>query len=335
MLVSSISLGEGNTPLVPSRQHPNLYFKLENTNPTGSYKDRFIAAELAHLVAQGQRACIATSSGNTGSSLAAYCASAGLSCTILVNSDVPSGKLLQMQAHGARLIRIPQFVTQPEVTQSVFATLTEFTRSTGTALVVSAFRYCPAGMAGVRSIGFEIAEALPAAAHVFAPAGSGGLFVAVSQAIHGTMPGARVHAVQPEGCATIVAAFRSGAAQVEPVASTTRISGLSVPFDIDGTLALETLRAHGGSAIGVVDEAIWEAQQDLYLKEGIMAEPAGAAAYAGYRAALAAGTITKAHPAVAIVSGHGFKDPASLERIAAIHPATEVSAAELGEFLKA
>ena len=45
-----IGLGEGNTPLVPSaRIAPALSFKLEFTNPTGSYKDRFIQRELANL----------------------------------------------------------------------------------------------------------------------------------------------------------------------------------------------------------------------------------------------------------------------------------------------
>ena len=72
------TLGEGNTPLAASvriGRRPGagpLLFKLENCNPSGSYKDRFIAAEISHLLRQGARACVATSSGNTGASLAAY-----------------------------------------------------------------------------------------------------------------------------------------------------------------------------------------------------------------------------------------------------------------------
>ena len=47
-----ITLGEGNTPLLrsarvgPSLHLDRLYFKLENCNPSGSYKDRFSAAEM-------------------------------------------------------------------------------------------------------------------------------------------------------------------------------------------------------------------------------------------------------------------------------------------------
>ena len=78
-----VTLGEGHTPLVrsrvlgPSVGLKNLLFKLDYCNPSGSYKDRFAAAAISHMVADGQERCVATSSGNTGSSLAAYCAAAG------------------------------------------------------------------------------------------------------------------------------------------------------------------------------------------------------------------------------------------------------------------
>ena len=84
----TITMGQGNTPLIQSSRSPALFFKLENCNPSGSYKDRFVAAEVADILARGSRSCVATSSGNTGSSLAAYCARYGLRCLILVNQDV-------------------------------------------------------------------------------------------------------------------------------------------------------------------------------------------------------------------------------------------------------
>ena len=80
---SRLTLGEGNTPVVRSRRIgpdaglANLHFKLEPGNPTGSYKDRFAAAAVTDMISRGTRRCIATSSGNTGSALAAYCAVAG------------------------------------------------------------------------------------------------------------------------------------------------------------------------------------------------------------------------------------------------------------------
>ena len=100
-----VSLGEENTPLVPSVSlglefsTPNLHFKLESNNPTGSFKDRFAAAEVARMLRNGKRACMATSSGNTGSSLAAYCARYGLAFHLFINEYTPQEKLLQARAY--------------------------------------------------------------------------------------------------------------------------------------------------------------------------------------------------------------------------------------------
>ncbi|MFN7935208.1 MAG: pyridoxal-phosphate dependent enzyme [Bryobacteraceae bacterium] len=316
MMDQLVSMGEGNTPLVESTRFHGLNFKLETTNPSGSYKDRFIAAELSRLLLEGRRVCVATSSGNTGSSLAAYCARYRVSCAILVNSDAPAGKLLQMQAHGAKVIRIPQFVSSAEVTTRVFALLEQFTASGRAGLVVSAFRYCPGGMQGVKAIAREIVDQLEGVRHVFVPVGGGGLFAAVSDEMQAIQPETLVHAVQPAGCPTLWNAWRDGVDTIAPVESTTRVSGLSVPFDIDAGLALRMLRQGGGQAFAVSDDAVFAAQRDLLRMEGIYSEPAGAAALAGYYQAREKGIVREREASVCLVTGHGFKDPVSVEAAA-------------------
>ena len=100
-----ITLGEGNTPLIRSRAIGpaaglrNLFFKLESGNPTGSYKDRFAAAAISHMVARRQTDCIASSSGNTGAALSAYCAAVGIRCRIAIVETAPAAKLQQMMAY--------------------------------------------------------------------------------------------------------------------------------------------------------------------------------------------------------------------------------------------
>src|SRR5947209_5008049 len=90
-----ISLGEGDTPLLRSRRLgpscglEHLYFKLEFANPTASYKDRFAVTAVSHMKAAGRTRCVATSSGNTGSALAAYCAAAGIECLIAIVEGAP------------------------------------------------------------------------------------------------------------------------------------------------------------------------------------------------------------------------------------------------------
>ena len=328
-------MGEGHTPLVPSqnigpRLGLRISFKLEMCNPTGSYKDRFVAAELANLLRRNVTACLATSSGNTGSALAAYSARYGIQCAIFVNEFAPAGKLMQMQAHGARVFRIKEFITSPAVTELVYAQLRELTESSGAPLIVSAYRHCPLGMAGVESIAAEIlSESANAPAHIFVPVGGGGLFTAISKGFHAGGSRAKIHAVQPEGCATVVSAYAEGREEIHPVNSTTRISGLAVPFDIDAGIALAELRRGGGHGIAIKDEEVFAAQQMMIREEGIWPEPAGAAALAGALRAHRDGWLENGADVVCIVSGHGFKDPDSLKLATEHNPVALIEAGDI------
>lgn len=327
-----VNLGEGNTPLIKSvRIGPSLdrvdrlFFKLENTNPSGSYKDRFAAAEVERVLASGTKGCLATSSGNTGASLAAYCARYNLPCLIVVNSDTPAGKLAQMQAHGAQVLCVHDFTASPSIAQRIFDILAEIAVELGMSLVVSAYRYCPVGMTGVEAIAQEITQQCDSAIdHVFVPVGGGGLFTAVCRGFKKAATRPRIHVVQPAGCPTVVTAFERGDDRIEPVESTTRISGLSVPFDIDAGLALYHLRQSGGHAFAVCDEEVFEAQRILLGQEGICTEPAGATALAGLCRALREGIVRRSDTVVCLVTGHGFKDPESLSVAASRHPVTTV-----------
>lgn len=210
--------------------------------------------------------------------------------------------------------------------------LQEFSSSGNLPLVVSAFRYCPEGMRGVASLGREIVGSVPDLGHVFIPVGGGGLFSAVCLGLEGSA--ARVHAVQPAGCSTVVAAWEKGGDTIVPVESNTRISGLSVPFDIDASLALAHLRKHDGMGFAVKDDEVYESQRMLLEMEGIFAEPAGAVALAGLRKALREGRINPEESAVCLVTGSGFKDPESIAAAAQARPARFLSNRELREYLR-
>lgn len=336
VIMFKTSLGEGGTPLVnsvrigPALGLQSLMFKLESCNPSGSYKDRFIAVQVDKMRALGIKSCLATSSGNTGSALAAYCARYQIRCTIVVNEHAPAGKLVQMQAHGAKVIRVPGFVTSPEITQRVYSILNHVSRATGAPLVVSAYRYCPEGMAGVESLGRELRD-VPELKHVFVPVGGGGLFSAVCQGLRGTST--RVHAAQPAGCLTVVASWQRGDKDIREVQSTTRVSGLAVPFDIDASLALELLRENGGSGFAVSDEDVFATQRMMLEQEGIYCEPAGAAALTAARMARQNGVIREDDTVVCLVTGHGFKDPDSITAAAALHPSDLITPEQLEDLL--
>ena len=341
--MAMVTLGEGNTPLIesvyvgPSLGLSRLFFKLENCNPSGSYKDRFVATEIARCLKIGARACFATSSGNTGSSLAAYCARYGLRCFVVVNDTTPPGKLLQMQAHHARIIRVEEFARSPEVTARVFECLNRLSKANNIPLIVSAFHFCPVGMVGVEGISHElIAQLSSGIEHVLVPLGGGGLFSAVCQGFQSQgILRPRVHAVQPRNCSTVVAAYERGDDEIRSVGCTTRISGLGVPIDLDASLALRLLRQCNGVGLGVDDEEVFEAQGLMLAKEGIFCEPAGAAAVAGLEQAIRKRVVSKDDTVVCLVTGHGFKDPESLQRAAIDYSPVAIQEPELEKTLLA
>lgn len=320
-----------NTPCLRSaRMGADLWFKLELCNPTGSYKDRFIVREMERIVASGARMVVATSSGNTGAALAAYSARAGVRCVIVAAPEAPEGKVAQMRAHGATVVRVPRFTTDPGVTDCVLAALRAFSAERGVPLVVSAFRYCPEGMAGVSTISEELISLAPR--HVFVPVGGGGLYAAVVRGFAGT--GVRVHAVQPAGCGTVVDAWKAGRREAAEASGTTAISGLSVPVDIDATLALGLLYENGGQGIAVSDDEVIAAQRRLLREEGVYCEPAGAAAAAGWLRAVAEGSVGAGERSVCLVTGHGGKDPGSIAAAAALVDSPVVEALEFEEWLR-
>ena len=86
-----VTLGEGFTPLLPSRQqrYPNLLIKDEGLNPTGSFKARGMSAAITMLRHDGVKKIAAPSAGNAGGAMAAYAAAAGIEAYVFMPKDVP------------------------------------------------------------------------------------------------------------------------------------------------------------------------------------------------------------------------------------------------------
>jgi threonine synthase len=337
-----LTLGEGDTPLIPSRAigpaagFENLFFKLDATNPSGSFKDRFAFAAISHMRSLGKSYCIASSSGNTGAALAAYCAAARIRCEIAIVETAPVEKLRQMMAYGADLVRVKGFGLDPDITRQTLALLAERGRRPEAMFQISAFKDCPVGMSGVQTVSYELAEQIDGPIdHVFCCAGGGGLAMGVALGFQrlrregkiARLP--RVEVVQPEGNATIAGPLREGKDRATPVNCTTKVSGLQVASLTDGQECLEECRATGGTGHLVADEFVWEVQARMAREEGIFCEPAAAVPLAGAIAALKGGIIQPDAVVVAMVTGSGFKDLQSIDRMKADRTAPILSVAEL------
>jgi threonine synthase len=325
-----LDIGTGQTPLIrslrigPSAGLPNLWFKLETANPTGSYKDRFGAVAISHMAANGRNRCVGTSSGNSGAALAAHCAAAGIRCEIATIITAPGSKVDQMRIYGARVYKVDAFGLDPKVTHDTFEHLKEMGNAPDATLQISAYCYSPTGMEGVKTISYELKEQMPAPCHhVFVPAGGGGLALAVTRGFEdlveagtlNTMP--RMQIIQPDGNDTIATPLNEGAAEARSITqSTSRISGLQCPSILDGHDLIQAARRSSGSGHLVGNEAVWEMQQRLAFEEGVFCEPAGAVATAGAVLAGREGRIDKDENVVCLVTGSGFKDEPSARRIA-------------------
>jgi threonine synthase len=263
---------------------------------------------------------IATSSGNTGSALAAYAAHFGLHLDLYILENAPKEKLIQALAFGASIFRIKGFGLSAETTDQVFARLRLKSKIENAVLLVSAVCMCPREMEGVKTIAYEITSQLGQSPdHLFIPVGGGGLFLSCYQGlqddinIRGISKMPKCHPVQPEGCATVVGPLKQGKTRAEAVRCKSQISGLQVASIVDAQDVVEKTLLSGGQGQMVTDESIYSWQRQLIRKEGIFAEPAGATALAGLAASVSAGQIQAEETVVCLVTGSGFKDGASIQ----------------------
>jgi threonine synthase len=109
---SFVSLGAGGTALIPSRVIgkqlgiPRLYFKLEQQNPTLSFKDRFVAITANTARSFNFRRIVVSSTGNLALSVAAYAAALNMESLIIVPHGTPAGILAEADRYNARVVMI-------------------------------------------------------------------------------------------------------------------------------------------------------------------------------------------------------------------------------------
>lgn len=337
--ISKLSMGEGDTPCVrlPYLERwlgiAQVYAKLENLNPTGSYKDRIAVRTIAFAKSEGYLGWIATSSGNAGASLAAYGARAGIPGVVCVVDGAPAEKVLGIQAYQPHILPVKGIGVggDPEAAERLFHTVEQIAQQHHLLLAVTAHKYNARGMQGADRIGLELAMAQPHPTHVYVPSGGGGLAVSVSRGMVRSSCDAKVVTCQPDGCAPI-SGFISGELPAPRVSvCETDISALQLPSPPDGALAARWVAATNGWGTRVSDSEILQAHQLLATKEGLFVEPAAAASVACLARDVSDGRLAKGARPVVLLTGSGLRD---LNRVASWKGADQpVSVDELASFV--
>jgi threonine synthase len=316
-----VHLGEGDTPLLPVARlgralgSNRLLVKTEGLNPTGSFKARGMAAAVSRARELGVPALTAPSAGNAAGALAAYGAAAGLPVTVLLPADAPQANIVEAQVCGAEVILVEGLISD---CGRLSAHLAEATGAFDTSTLKEPYR-----VEGKKTMGLELAEQLGTRAGwrlpdvVVYPTGGGtglvGMWKAFAELEELGLVGParpRMVAVQAEGCAPIVRAFSAGAVVAEPwTGATTRAGGIRVPSAVGDALILEALRASGGTAVAVPEDAIDEHQRLAGRLGAGYVSPETAAVLAAIRMLTGSGWLDRDEEVVAFDTGIGHKYP--------------------------
>jgi threonine synthase len=304
-----VSLGEGFTPMLPSREYPNVYVKDEGLNPTGSFKARGLSAAVTMAKQYGLKKLAIPSAGNAAGALAAYAAAAGIEAHIFMPKDVPTANRVESEYYGAHVTLVDGLISD-------CARMVEERKEKEGWFDISTLKE-PFRVEGKKTMGYEVAEQLrwKLPNGIIYPTGGGVGMIGMRKAfdemeqlgwIGSERP--KMITVQSVGCAPIVKAWDEGrpSSEVWPDA-TTQAAGLRVPKPYGDYIVLDILRKSHGTAVAVTDEEIMDALRQWARVEGIFAAPEGAASLAAYRKLLGGGFFSPGDTVVLFNTGTGLK----------------------------
>lgn len=283
------------TPLVPLHSYDgasDIFLKLENLQPIGSFKHRGIFNAVAALTPERRAAGISTtSSGNTAQALAWAGRYFGVTARSLMPENAPGSKVEAMRAYGGE----PVLVTR----ELLFSYMADHGWNNEPYAFIHPW-IDPVVMAGNGTIGLEIIEDMPDVETIFVPVGGGGLSSGIGTAVKAMRPDVRIVAVEPEGCCALSQSLEAG--KPMSVTCNTICDGVAVPLVVPEVF--EILRDVIDDVVLVSDTDVKKTIKRLALRNKIVTEGAGALATA---AAIATPAASRGK-SVCIISG-GSIDP--------------------------
>jgi threonine synthase len=311
-----VTLGEGFTPMLPSREYANVYIKDEGLNPTGSFKARGMSAAVTMAKHYGLRNLAAPSAGNAGGALAAYAAAADIEAHIFMPKDVPLANRMECDYYGANVTLVDGLISDCARMVAERIDKEGWTKNEDGWFDVSTLKE-PFRVEGKKTMGYEVAEQLgwKLPHGIIYPTGGGvgmiGMWKAFDEMeelgwIGSDRP--KMITVQAAGCAPIVKAWEAGKSTSEMWSgAATFAAGLRVPKAYGDYLILDILKKSQGAAIAATDEEILAATGRWASIEGLFAAPEGAASLVAYQKLRASGFFRAEDTVVLFNTGSAYK----------------------------
>ena len=303
----------GGTPLhpVPGLREllgmSELWIKDETRTPTGSNKDRATALVLEHAIRDDWPIVSCASTGNVAASLAIGSASCGRKAVIFVPANTSDAKLRLMRLAGATILQVRQgYDAAFKLSEEAATTFGWYSRNTG---------FNPLTTEAKKTVALEIWEQfgreMPDV--MVSPVGDGPTLSALAKGFRELVACGvaervpRIIGVQAEGCQPVVRAWRSGR-KIEPSAPDTLADGIAVEMPVSGPSVLRDVRHSGGDFVTVSDDDLLQGINDMAERAGLLAEPAGAAGFAGTKRAVEDGLIGRDERVAVLMTGTLFKN---------------------------
>ena len=310
-----ITLGEGFTPIFKAERLGDkicasaVYIKDEGLNPTASFKARGLSAAVSKAKELGITKLTMPSAGNAAGAMAAYAAKGGMEAYVFMPKDAPEANQIEVSISGGDLTLIDGLISD--------AGILSRKRAAEEGLFDVSTLQEPYRVEGKKTMGYEIAEQsdweLPDA--IIYPTGGGtgivGMWKAFAEMEEMGWIGPKrpkMYAVQAEGCAPIVRAFREGAEFAEPWENAqTMAAGIRVPGAIGDYLILGAIRESGGGALTVTDDEMKYYMSLVATLEGMFICPEGAATAVALNKLLVAGDLSPDENILLLNTGSGLK----------------------------
>jgi len=286
----------------------DLWIKDDGRLPTASFKDRASAIAVARARETGYSEVACASTGNAASSLAGMSANTQLKAFIFVPATAPEAKVAQLLIFGANVLLVDGSYDQ------AYGLCMDASREFGWFNRNCAIN--PYLVEGKKTCGLEIGEQLgqDPPDWVAVSVGDGctiaGIWKGMKEmhrfGLLSRLP--RLLGVQATGSGPITRAFDAGTETFTPEVADTMADSIAVGQPRNAVKALRAVRESGGTMVNIEDGQILEAMKLLATDTGVFGEPAGVAAFAGIRAAIANGTIGPNERVLHVVTGNGLKD---------------------------